>query len=92
MKNLLVSLLFAASSVSAGEYWTTPTEQGGEIVLEFTKTDGCGSELWWMYVVKSNQEVVYGCWTIIDNRIHVRYDNGVRRAYDVSGWTKKGTP
>jgi len=92
MKKLLLSLLLTCGSVNAGEYWTTPTEQGGEIALQFIKTDTCGDNLWSMYVVKSNQEVVYGCWTIMDDRIHVRYDNGVRRAYDLSGWTKKGTP
>lgn len=91
MKNLLVSLLFAASSVSAGEYWTTPTDMGGEIVLELTKPESCEG-LFWMYLVKSNQEVVYGCWAMLNDKIHVRYDNGVRKAYGLSGWIKKGTP
>lgn len=92
MKKLLFSLLLVCGAVSAGEYWTMPTEAGGEIVLTNTKTDTCGDVLLVMYLVKSTQEVIYGCWALLDDRIHVRFDNGMRRAYDLSNWTKKGKP
>ena len=92
MKKLLLSLILSYGTVNAAEYWVMPTEAGGEVVLTSTRSEICGDVLLVMYLVKSNQEVVYGCWALMDDRIHVRFDNGMRRAYDLSNWTKKGKP
>lgn len=92
MNKLLLSLVLVCSAATAGEYWTMPTEAGGEVVLTNARSEICGESLLVMYLVKSNQEVVYGCWALINDKIHVRYDNGIRRAYDMSNWTRKGTP
>jgi hypothetical protein len=88
MKKLLILLLFCANAY-AGEYFVTPTEAGGEIVLTNTKTNNCGDSLMFMYVVKSNQSVVYGCWAYINDKVHVRYEDGTRKVYDTTGWIRK---
>lgn len=91
MKKLLLALalICGTATANATEYWVAPTEAGGQIVLTFDKTGGCGDTLYFMYTVFSNQEVVYGCWTAINQSIHVRYDNGVRRVYSTTGWVRK---
>lgn len=88
MKKFLAMLLFCVNA-HAGEYFVTPTEAGGEIVLTNTKTTGCGENLMFMYVVKSDQTVVYGCWAYINDKVHVRYDDGNRKVYDTKGWIQK---
>jgi hypothetical protein len=88
MKKFLAMLLFCVN-VHAGEYFVTPTEAGGEIVLTGIKTEMCGDVLRLMYVVKSDQTVVYGCWGYMNDKIHVRYDDGTRKVYDTKGWIHK---
>lgn len=88
MKKLILALALLCGSATAGEYWVAPTEAGGQIVLTFDKTKSCDS-LFFMYLVKTDQEVAYGCWTVINDMIHVRYDNGIRRVYDAQGWIRK---
>ena len=88
MKKFLAIMLLCANSY-AGEYFVTPTEAGGEIVLTNTKTSSCGDSLMFMYVVKTDQSVVYGCWAYINDKIHVRYDDGNRKVYDTKGWIQK---
>jgi len=88
MKKLFLALLLCANA-HAGEYFVTPTEGGGEIVLTLQKASICEDSLYLMYVVKSNQSVVYGCWAYINNRVHVRYNDGTRKVYDTTGWVYK---
>jgi hypothetical protein len=88
MKRLLIMLLLCVNA-RAGEYFVTPTEAGGEIVLTNTKTTNCGDNLMFMYVIKSDQSVVYGCWAYINDKVHVRYDDGNRKVYDTKGWIHK---
>ncbi len=92
MNKLILSLLLACGVANAEEYWTTPTQQGGEIVLTGIKTDTCGDTLLSMYVVTIDRRVAYGCWALLNDRVHVRYDDGDRMVYDMKNWTKKGTP
>lgn len=88
MKKLIFLLCFCLNAY-ANEYFVTPTESGGEIVLTTIRTDNCGDSLMFMYVVKPDQGVVYGCWAYLNDKIHVRYDDGIRRVYDTKGWVKK---
>lgn len=88
MKKILAALLFCINA-HAGEYFVTPTESGGEIVLTLQKANTCEDSLYLMYVVKSNQSVVYGCWAYINDRVHVRYNDGTRKVYDTTGWIRK---
>ena len=43
MNKLILSLLLACGAANAAEYWSAPTEQGGEIVLTQIKTEKCGN-------------------------------------------------
>ena len=88
MKKLFLALLLCANA-HAGEYFVAPTESGGEIVLTNTKVRDCGDSLMFMYVIKSDQSVVYGCWAYINNKVHVRYNDGTRKVYDTVGWVQK---
>jgi len=92
MNKLVLSLLLACGVVNAEEYWTTPTQQGGEIVLTKATSENCGDVLLVMYVITADQRVAYGCWALLNGKVHVRYDDGDRMAYDLKNWTKKGTP
>lgn len=92
MNKLILSLLLACGAANAAEYWSAPTKEGGEIVLTQSRTEKCGDYLLSMYIVTADQRVAYGCWVLMDGRIHVRYDDGDRMAYDLKHWTKKGTP
>ena len=93
MKTLLVTAVLAAAAfnATAREVWVSPTEAGGEIVITGDQSAQCGEVLHTMYLVMKSGEVVYGCWALIDDRIHVRYDNGIRRAYTLDGFEKRGT-
>lgn len=93
MKKILATAVLAAAALNATarEVWVSKTESGGEIVITAEKSTHCEDSLRSMYLVMSTGEVVYGCWAMIDERIHVRYDNGVRRAYTLSGFEKRGT-
>lgn len=89
MKKLLILLLFCATA-HAEDYLVAPTESGGEIVLSMTRgVKNCGDTLFWMYLVTKSGDVFYGCWTYMHDKIHVRFDNGVRKVYDMEGWTKR---
>jgi hypothetical protein len=91
MKKLLVMLLFCVSA-HAEEYLVTNTEGGGEIVLSLSRgVTTCGDHLYWMYMVTKSGDVFYGCWAYMHEKIHVRFDNGIRKVYDLDGWTKRST-
>lgn len=88
-------LLFAAAlacgvihTVSAGEFLVAPTKEGGEIVLTFNTPSACNG-LFFMYLVDKNQIPFYGCWTLINDKVHVRYDNGIRRVYGLGEWSRR---
>jgi hypothetical protein len=69
MNKLVLSLLLACGVANAAEYWTTPTQQGGEIVLTGIKTDTCGDTLLSMYVITADRRVAYGCWALFNDRV-----------------------
>lgn len=91
MKKLLLAAALACGvvhTVSAEGFLVAPTKEGGEIVLTFNTPSACNG-LFFMYVVDKKQEPFYGCWALINDKVHVRYDNGIRRVYDLDGWTKR---
>jgi hypothetical protein len=92
MKKLLIALMLASGFATAAEYYTTPTEAGGRIVLTFDKSDWCEKNLYIAYVEMTDQNVLYGCWAIINEKIHVRYNDNQRRVYDPTGFVKQGKP
>lgn len=38
------------------------------------------------YATHPEAETVFGCWKADNSNIHIRWDNGVWRSYDYSGW------
>lgn len=92
MKKLLITLLLASGLANAAEYYVSPTELGGRIVLTFEKSDWCDKNLFIAYVEMTDQNVVYGCWAFVNEKIHVRYNDGNRRVYNPLGFKKQGTP
>ena len=92
MKKLLVPAILAAAAfnATAREVWVMKTQAGGEVIITGDKSTHCEDSLRSMYLVMSTGEVVYGCWALIDERVHVRFDNGVRRAYSLDGFEKRG--
>ena len=92
MKNLFITLLAVAGFAQSAEYYTTPTELGGRIVLTFEKSDWCEKNLYIAYVEMTDQNVIYGCWAFVNEKIHVRYNDGTRRVYNPIGFTKQGKP
>ncbi len=92
MRKLAIALLFVCGIASADEYWTAKSEGGGDIYLTKEKADACGKNLAVAYVIKPDQSIVYGCWAIVNDKIHVRYNDGHRVAYDFLGWERKSNP
>lgn len=91
MKRLLLAAALACGithSVSAEEFLVAPTKEGGEIILTFSKPTSCNG-MFFMYLVDKNQIPFYGCWTFINDKVHVRYDNGIRRVYGLGEWSKR---
>jgi len=86
---ILLALSLFCLPATAAEYWVAETKAGGQIVLTFDKTSNCGKDLYFMYLVNSQQDVNYGCWIPMNDAIHVRYDNGILQVYATSGWTRK---
>ena len=92
MRKLLITLMLVSGFAKAAEYYTTPTETGGRIVLTFEKADWCEKNLNIAYVEKTDQSVVYGCWAIINDKVHVRYNDNTRMVYNPKGFEKQGKP
>jgi hypothetical protein len=89
MKRLLLPLLFISCAANAAEWWETPTKAGGKIVLTLERADWCGKNLYIAYIETSQQDAIYGCWTGVNDRIHVRFNDGTRKVYDKEGWEYK---
>jgi hypothetical protein len=90
MKKLIVALLFAASfNVHADEdkplFFTAGNNSGGTITLTVTRPDACNG-LFWMYTTTSKGNSTYGCWQLLNDQVHVLYDDQSRRIYDLGGF------
>lgn len=89
MKKLILCLLLATGVCQAEEWWETPTTKGGRIILTTQTADWCGKGTLVAYIETSKQDSIYGCWTVSNDRIHVRYNGGVTKVYDKEGWEYK---
>lgn len=89
MRKLVITLLLLVGSAHAAEWWETPTKAGGKIVLTLEKADYCGKNLFVAYIETSQQDAIYGCWAGVNDRIHVRFNDGTRKVYDKEGWEYK---
>ncbi len=89
MRKLVFTLLLLVGPAHAEEWFETPTKAGGRIVLTFQTADWCPKNFFIAYIETTQQDAVYGCWAGVNNRIHVRYNDGTRKIYDNEGWEYK---
>lgn len=89
MKALALLALTIAPLAQAEIYLVTKNTGGGEIVLTQAKVEQCGDVLRLAYAQLPTGEVFYGCWAYMQDKIHVRYFSGDRRAYDIAGFEVK---
>lgn len=90
MKKLVLALLLCASAVHADPYLSAKNEGGGEIVLTSYATSTCGEGLKAMYAMLPNGTVYHGCWAYINEKAHVRYEDGSRKVYPIDYFVVKG--
>jgi hypothetical protein len=90
MKKLLAILVLIAG-VAHADYWTYPTKDNGEIVLttEMFASDhvikNCRN--WFAgYVIDKFNRVIYGCWNVMNDKIHMYFTDGDFRVYTKDNW------
>lgn len=81
MKKIALALLLIGSSVRAEPYLEAKNDGGGEIILTTYATSDCKNGLKAMYSSLPNGKTYYGCWAYLNDKIHVRYEDGERRVY-----------
>ena len=89
MKKLALALLLFASAVRADQYLSAANEGGGEIILTAYTVSSCDG-LKAMYAMLPNGTVYHGCWAYLNDKIHVRFEDGTRRVYDPNYFVVKG--
>lgn len=93
-KLLLIAALIAAPAFA--DSWAMPNQAGGEIVLTDRKCPG-HPKLLEAYNYGTAGRSLSGCWTVIDNMVHVVWeDSGRRYTYPLENFyvkskDKKGT-
>ena len=95
MKKLILIAALAAAPAFA-DSWAMPNRAGGEIVLTDRKCPGYKSLLQ-AYNYSDTGSSQTGCWTVIDDMVHVVWDDSKRRYtypldnFYVKSKDKKGT-
>jgi hypothetical protein len=89
MKKLIFFWVLLANPAFAEEWWETPTQAGGKIVLSVQTADWCPKGFYIAYIETSKQDAIYGCWYPVNDRIHVKYNDGTVKIYDKKGWVYK---
>jgi hypothetical protein len=91
MKGLLAVLLAALSFSANADSWAMPNQAGGEIVLTDRKCPGY-KNLLQAYNYSNTGKSETGCWTIVDDMVHVVWDrNGSRYTYPLDSFYTKST-
>lgn len=95
MKKLLICMLFISSSVMA-DTWVMNNNGGGQIVLTDRLCKGQKS-IYYAYT-HTTQAYFDGCWALLDGKVHVVWEGGQRRVYNLNDFVadevtpkKKGT-
>ena len=94
-KLLLIAALVAAPAFA--DSWAMPNRAGGEIVLTDRKCPGY-KNLLEAYNYTDTGSMQTGCWTVVDDMVHVVWDkSGKRYAYPLESFytkstNKKGSP
>lgn len=81
MKKLLIGLLLVSGSVMA-DTWVMSNQGGGQIVL----TDRLCKGMKYTYYAYTHTPQSYsdGCWALIDRKVHVVWEGGHRRVYEMN--------
>lgn len=77
---LLTALLLTASAAHAEKYLVMQNKVGGKIVLTAEPCPTAKS-LRRMYASAPNQRTLLGCWTVMAEEVHVKYDDGELYTY-----------
>lgn len=85
MKALLAVLLASISITALADSYAMPNKAGGEIVIT---TRECPKEkrLLRAYNYESGGKVMEGCWTVLDERVHVVWSDGTRYTYPLDAF------
>jgi hypothetical protein len=67
-------------STNSGKYLSWRNEFDVEYVLTYEKPDWCGGTHM-MYNVSSKGTAFYGCWRVVDDRVHIQFREGLIRNY-----------
>jgi len=89
MKRLLLITAMIAAPVMADTF-AMPNQAGGEIVISDRPcTDKRGKGLLEAYNYGNGGKHMEGCWTVIDNMVHVVWFDGTRYSYPIENFYKK---
>jgi len=86
MKRLLLMALLVTASTAHAEKWLEwKNKAGGKIVLT---AEACPDRpaLRRMYASAPNSTTLFGCWGVLANEIHVRYDDGDAYTYPMESF------
>ena len=88
-KLLLIAALVAAPAFA--DSWAMPNRAGGEIVLTDRKCPGY-KNLLEAYNYTDTGSMQTGCWTVVDDMVHVVWDkSGKRYTYPLESFYTKST-
>lgn len=88
-KLLLIAALVAAPAFA--DSWAMPNRAGGEIVLTDRKCPGY-PKLLEVYNYTDTGSMQTGCWTVVDDMVHVVWDkSGKRYTYPLESFYTKST-
>lgn len=95
MKKLVIIAALVAAPAFA-DSWAMPNQAGGEIVLTDRKCPGYKTLLE-AYNYTQGGQMQTGCWTVLDNMVHVVWDGSPKRytypleSFHTKSKDKKGT-
>lgn len=90
MKKLLIVLMFVCGSANADQWLESKNKQGGDIILTSYPSKDCEDYQRRMYATLPDGDVFYGCWAYLNEKFHVRMDDGRRHVYGLEEWKLKG--
>ena len=88
IKTFIAVMCIAASTAWAGTVATASNKNGGIIVLSDGKCQG-DKDLFVAYSTVENSRTLMGCWTMDDNFIFIRWNDGDVRTYPFEIWDVK---
>ena len=86
IKTAIVILISIPCAVVANPNLYAPNVDGGELVL--TQSVGCENKKLAYYTFE-DKTVMYGCWMMLDERIHIEYTNAVKHVLELTIFKNK---